>query len=567
MFRDPRSEAPSSSGGRAAASGIAYQARVGAYFCVKILAESEAATLWGLDHQEILEAVAFETNNQVDDPLIHTSHGRRVFVNVKRRLINSASDGSDFAKAIDQLVRQFLETSEFDRARNRLVLVMSTDSSNAIRSHLYNLLARIRNSAAKHCLAELVRNDDEQKVFATLRTHIDAFWKRRSGFLPSEEQLKNFLSSVWLERLDVEEVGTDEQIAQTWLNSLVLEDDDGKVAWDKLVGYCLTLISQGGSADRKSLRSELLRHGFHLKNSKTYRSDIEKLRALTAKTSQALHTLSVIQVGQQEIRIKRPVTRTLLEVCESGSVVVTGEPGAGKSAVLYEFVADLIERRRDVVFFAVDRFESTTKVTFHQEFRLENDFHEILENWTGDAPAYLVIDALDASRDHSKTKFINSLLAEVLSNPGRWKVIVSIRKYDLRTNPTPPTFSGRIENEEFTSQAFPNLRHLSVPGLSVEEWLQIPQQYPEFGTLYLEANNELRQLLMVPFNLRLMGELFGEGLRTAELSPIRTQIELLERYWNARIIGSDLGGDTRESVLTRSVAFDGQEPRDAGQSA
>ncbi len=191
MFRDSKSENPSSGGGRAAASGIGYQARVGAYFCVKILAESEAAQLWGLNHQEILEAIAFETNNQVDDLLIRTSHGRRVFVNVKRKLVNSASEESDFAKAIDQMVRQFLEMPETDLANNRLVLITSTDSSKAISTHFHNLLARIRNSATSQQLAELVRkNDDEQKLLETLSKHVDKPWKQRSGASPSEEDIK-----------------------------------------------------------------------------------------------------------------------------------------------------------------------------------------------------------------------------------------------------------------------------------------------------------------------------------------------------------------------------------------
>jgi Methylmalonyl Co-A mutase-associated GTPase MeaB len=554
MFRDSKSENSSSSGGRAAASGIGYQARVGAYFCVKILAESEAAPLWGLNHQEILETIAFETNNQIDDLLIRTSHGRRVFLNVKRRLVNSASEGSDFANAIDQMVRQFLETPGSDLANDRLVLVTSTDSSKAISTHLHNLLARIRNSAASQPLAELARNDDEQKLLGTLGEHVDKFWKRRSGASPSEEEVKRFLESVWLELLDVDEHGRDEQTAQTWLNSLVLENDEGKAAWNELVKFCLTLVSQGGSADRKRLQAELLGVGSKLKDSKTYRRDIDKLQALTKRTFQSIRTFSVIRVGEQEIKITRPVMTALMNAAETGSVVVTGDPGSGKSAVLYELVADLRDRGRDVVFFAVDRVEASTKAAFHQEFRLENDFHEILENWNGDEPAYLIIDALDASRNHSKTKFMNRLLADVQAKPGRWKVIVSIRKFDLRNNPIlQQLFSGRIENKEYSSAAFPNLRHLNVPGLSVEEWLQIPRQNSEFGELYLEANNQLRELLFVPFNLRLLGELFAEGIRAGELSPIRTQIELLERYWNARIIGSDLGGDSRESILTKSV--------------
>ena len=59
----------------------------------------------------------------------------------------------------------------------------------------------------------------------------------------------------------------------------------------------------------------------------------------------------------------------------------------------------------------------------------------------------------------------------------------------------------------------------------------------------------------MPFNLRLLGELFGEGVSIGELSPIRTQIELLERYWQERVIGSDFRGDAREAILIKVICL------------
>lgn len=546
------SKSTSSGAGRATAAGIEYQSRAAAYFCVKILAEKNLPSGWNLANDETLEIIESETKNQVDDLLIRSSVGRQIFINVKHKLINSTNKNSDLGKAIDQLVRQFLQNAGSNLQDSKLVLITSSKSSDSIKTHLSNLLLRARKSSGQ-ALYDIVRNDEERKVLTTVRNHVNIFWAEEANAAPTNEQIKQFLESVWLEILDVDAGGKDEQIAQTWINSLILDDNNGTAAWNHLIGFCLSLISLGGSTNRRDLQAELLRLGLRPQNTKSFQEDIEKLKTSTKRVFQTLQDLSVIKVGQKEIKIERPVKDALLSVSDLEPVVVTGEPGSGKSGVLYNFVGELLGRERDVVFLAVDKIESGSKTAFYQELRLEHDFHEILENWIGDELAYLVVDALDASRDPAKAKFINNLIEDVLQNNKRWRVIASIRKFDLRYNrKLQSLFAGR-STDEYSLPEFPNLRHINIPKLTAEEWLQIPQQHLDFGTLFLQASDELRELLFIPFNLRLLGELFGEGVSVGELSPIRTQIELLERYWRERVIGSDFGGDTRESVLTKAV--------------
>lgn len=93
-----------------------------------------------METNETLEAIEAETNYQVDDLLIYTSADKKVFVNVKRRLTNSTSKTSDFAKAIDQLVRQFLQNTESKSQNDKLILVASSRGSETIKTDFYNLL-------------------------------------------------------------------------------------------------------------------------------------------------------------------------------------------------------------------------------------------------------------------------------------------------------------------------------------------------------------------------------------------------------------------------------------------
>jgi len=59
--------------------------------------------------------------------------------------------------------------------------------------------------------------------------------------------------------------------------------------------------------------------------------------------------------------------------------------------------------------------------------------------------------------------------------------------------------------------------------------------------------------LRLPFNLRLLAELVDSGLTVAELTPIRTQIELLERYWSVRVVSADRATGAAEILLGRMV--------------
>jgi hypothetical protein len=106
---------------------------------------------------------------------------------------------------------------------------------------------------------------------------------------------------------------------------------------------------------------------------------------------------------------------------------------------------------------------------------------------------------------------------------------------------------------EFEDSEFPFVRHVNIPLLSEEELLQLESKAPALYDLYRSASNELRQLLRVPFNLRLAATLLENGMRREDFAAIQTQIDLLNRYWERRVIDSN-GGDDREAVLCKVLA-------------
>jgi hypothetical protein len=101
----------------------------------------------------------------------------------------------------------------------------------------------------------------------------------------------------------------------------------------------------------------------------------------------------------------------------------------------------------------------------------------------------------------------------------------------------------------FKDPEFGSVRHVNVPRFSEEELEEVWRQAPGLRELRDSAGEELREILRVPFNLRLLGELLSEGVHVSELTPISTQLELLQEYWGHRVTGDDRQGDAREFVL------------------
>ena len=534
-------------------SGDFYQAGVAAWFSTQILAEKNASTSWELEAGETFEMVACHTDNPVDDILVETSRNRRFFINVKIKVDNEKSEKSDLAGFADQAVRQFIQNEQLRESNGRILLITSSKSSPKIKETLRSLFMAVRNNRGQP-LSKIAKNAEEKSVLENFINHAKTFWKRSTNRTPNENQLRQLLESIWIQILDIDKGESDEGTAQIILNSLLTKGNkSGENAWNLLIKHCWELFKRSETTDRRRLQSELGRLGLRLKAAPSFQEDIETLKKLSRKSLTRLRKYSVIMVGEKEIKISRPVKNALIAAAEEKSIVVTGDAGAGKSGVLHDLVDDLMTAGRDVVFLSVDRIKAISESSFREDEKLEHNLDEILDGWIGDEPAFLVIDALDASRDPDKAGFLNNLIEDIILLKNRWRVVVSIRRFDLRNNSVlNGLFSGQPV-AEYALPEFPNLRHINVFTLQAEEMMQVFSQHWDFAELYNNGGFSLQKLLFLPFNLKLIGELFGDNVKFEELSPIQAQIELLERYWQKRVRDSVYDADANELALAKIV--------------
>jgi hypothetical protein len=537
-----------------------FQHRVAAWVAVHVLAEKAGTPLWDLPSDVVFEWFRCETEQPIDDLLVGASNGGLIFCQIKRRLNLSSSSGSDLASALNQFVRQFTACRNLtggshvidrplDPARDRLVLITSLDSSKPIRTYLPNVLRRARNLTPGQALDDAAANEQERKALSVVLKHIRNSWQAILSAEPSEAELRQLLSLISVQVLDVEAGGLGEQEAKNLLRSAVLRNpDQADQAWGTLVALCAGYAAQRSGADRATLQRELLNAGFDFKAPRSYEEDIKRLQRHSQQTLDALAHLARIRVGSTTIRIPRACIEALRHAAEEGSILVTGEPGVGKSGALHDFAEVLRDDGRDFVLLAVDRLAAQSLGELREELGLEHELPEVLENWPGLQPAFLVIDALDAARGDPAGKMVLDM-RQVIEKGGRWRVVASIRKFDLRYGTEiQQLFAGKPPTP-FVDSEFQRVRHLNIPRFSDDELSQIGSKSPALQRLITNAPTELRDLLRVPFNLRLMAELLGGGVSPDELTPIRTQLELLDRYWRHRVVDSDGRGDGREAIL------------------
>ena len=558
-----------SGGGAATQAGINYQNRVAAWIAASILAEAEASPPWKLPAKVTLKFLRCETEQPVDDILVGTSDNGQAFIQVKHRLTLATAAKSDLGSTIDQFVRQFFAYSTdakgkrpwerpLDAERDRLVLITSPTSPSSIREHLPAVLDKLRSTASDQTLDDnLASNQGERDALSTLRSHVTHAWQTVAGKELTDNEFRQISHLIYIQTLDVDEGGNDEDWAKERLRHSVLsEPTQADSAWNTLIKICGQFAINRSGGDSAILQTLLSQEGISLKPARSYQGDIEQLQQYSRSTADVLSEFSKIRVGDTEVRIPRPVINSLQAAANQGSLLIVGEPGAGKSGVFYEFAQSFLERGQDVVFLAVDKLDATSSGTLRNEIGLEHDLVEVLNNWVSQQPGWLVIDALDAARSGDAFKMFRDLIAQIRNTSGRWRVVASIRKFDLRYSTelqqlfrgTPPT--------EFRDNEFVNVCHLNVPQLSNDELAQIREQSECLANFIDSARPELRDLLKVPFNLRLMGDLIGMEVANEKFTPIQTQIELLDLYWQERVIvSSDQANlsDVREMVLRQAV--------------
>jgi len=549
-------------GGAATTAGVRFQDTVAAWFAVRILADSAAAPVAGLPDNTRLNFLLAETTQPIDDLNVGTSADGLICVQAKTSLSLSTNDESELRKVINQFVRQVVQGCPdgnghraFDLARDRLILAVSGHAPATIRVNLKTVLERLESASPSTLPGILAAmGGSERAAYDTLRVLFNDQWAARADTGSSDEAFLFFVSGMRILVLDLSPDGTDLRAAHDLLRNAVLhEATQTGAAWATIAELCRNLSPERTGADREYLRRILQETGVLLEPPRSYRDDIARARRYTVERLAYLRTLSVIRFADApdgEIKLKRDAQSELEAMARNGHVLVIGAPGAGKSGCIHDVAASL-SSTHDTLVIPVDRMDDSSNL--HAEFGLTRAFTltDLLVNWSGDGDAYLFIDALDAARTKGSLQRLCEDLGSIMERAPRWKIITSIREFDLQHSRDAQRLFAGDPHADLNSPRFGSIRHIHVPLLSDDELARVRDQASAVGDAVSQGGEPLNELARNLFNLRLLADLI-ENSGTAGLSTVTTQVELLGLYWTKRVVAAE-APHTHVALLSRIV--------------
>lgn len=512
-----------SAGGARAAGGMAFQAEVFAWWAALAVADVEPGL--GLDPSARIEAVGCETGFPVDDVGIAVSGGGFILVQAKVGLRRLDSRAEDLRKAVDQLVgamtaglRTAVGVRPVDLSCDRLVIATNQHGSRAFDA-LAKVCARLRDHPASLPLDDAAKTAQERTAFATFLCVIELSWTAATESAPTEEQLRQLLRVVEIQRLDFDaDAGTHRVRGET-----LLERAQAAQPFSALVGIGLEVARERSWRQRQALATVLGVPGGGIG---AVPSDVERLKELTRSTLARLDSHRVLSTPDGDVRLQRQFIDVLGLVPDS--MLITGVPGAGKSGVVAH-LAGLLPG--DQVVLAVDAVPPDRALA-QVQWKLTVDLVEVLRAWDGPEPATLVLDGLDAHRGGAS--WLADLVGELQGS--RWRVIATIRQFELtHSYRWRQLFRGNPIGPAAIMPALSQVRHLVIPNFNRDELATVATASPSVGTLLDAGGDQLRELLANPFTLSLAADLVGQ-VPIEQLAALRTQVQALVTYWQVRVL-------------------------------
>lgn len=386
-----------SSGGKAEASGSNYETLVAVWYAHCLLLGRAASPPFDLSADTQFASVSCQSDAPVDDVNAVTNDGGIVFVQAKRSVDLSSSVTSEFAKVLDQFVRQHQANAASDPAhswsrpltpeRDRLVLATPSASSSKITRVLPRLLRGLRDREGINSLRQVATNNIEEKVAATTEANLKRSWRQAYGKAPSAPELGALLRLIWVQELDLGSNERDKLQILGDLRAKLLElPNQATSAFSEVFRLMARLRADRSGADRGTLLRLLTNAGIRLLALPDYRRDVAALKRWTTLRLGPAPRFTRLLENDPDLIIERTIWPAFQGAAAAHSFLLVGEPGAGKSGLTYRLAASALADNRDVLFLPVDLLHIETFAELKAELEITHDLAEVLANWPGAQP-------------------------------------------------------------------------------------------------------------------------------------------------------------------------------------
>ena len=519
---------------------MSFQAAVGTWLAAHLVTDMPVGSRFGLVVDARPIAIQFETSDALDDIVLRLTDGGAVYVQCKTRPGLEARSDSDLGKTITQLVRFLVDARARGRSpdpiRVAAVLAIAENAPRSINSLEEGCRAFDNGGDWSEVIGRVAEN--QRSALTIFADHARAAWPIATGSDAVDQDLVDLARLFRIRRFGVDKTCGDWREASNLVGSRLFGDEDaGEPPTLALLNTVRQLIRSGAAADRPGLVRALRAAGHADTRALGFDEDVAALRKYSREECERLARHTRLPIGDG-IPLTRDCLPSLNAAIGGGSLLVIGEPGAGKTGALVALATQLATRTAPFVFFSVERLVGLTKLSdFRQELDLKNDLLDVLAAWPGVEPGIFIIDALDASRGGPSEAVIASLIELAVARLGeRWSVVASIRTFDLLNGRRfRDVMRGEPPNPDFAEADLKQVRHFRIPRLSDEELTGLASAAPRLGELVSIAPSKLRALLQNIFNLSLAAELIESGVASENIRTLTTQSELIDRYEDERL--------------------------------
>lgn len=539
-----KSSIPRRAGGRANEAGMAFQAAVGTWFAVHILVRLPVGGRAGINNQALPIAIRLETGETLDDIEVSQSDGGALHIQSKTTANLGAAAGTPLAKTIGQLARWVADEKTADRlpdpTRNVALLAVRSDAPRTLDT--LEAGCRAYDLGGEWSATRQHRNQAESEALGIFEAHAVPAWTAHRGTAPNENDLADLARIFRIVRFSMDAGDSDWREASRLLGRHLFGNDGaGDAALRDLKEIVRDLIRSGAPADRNGLLRALRGLGHNDIGAPQFEEDVVRLREVTADELERLAIHGRLPLGPG-VPIVRESDTPLIEAIRRGSILVIGEPGAGKTGALVHAAETIAAAGETIVFLSVDRFPGVSiAAELASELGLSHSLVETLSAVPGSGRKMLFIDALDAARGGPSEEVFASIIEHVRKRLSDWIVVASIRTFDLKNGSRfRQAFAGTPAYLDHAESGLSAVSHFLVPRLSDTDLAAAGQASPRLDKLLNSAPPQLKELLHNIFNLSLAAQLLTDGAQPAAFGEIRTQAELIDAYEDKRLNSTSL---------------------------
>jgi hypothetical protein len=304
--------------------------------------------------------------------------------------------------------------------------------------------------------------------------------------------------------------------------------EEGAKLWSRLVQLASENRATGGFFDLSKL-IRVLRSDFELKDYPDFVSDWIKIESLAAENVSGVRRV----IGTTGIQLTRQEERARLksEVDAHNVVVIAGESGSGKSALLSQILID--QPFTHVVWLAAGQLSKTSHAEIATAFGLAHNIPNIIAH-TADHGCVLVVDGFEKFEGEARRRQIELLRAVQEEQFVGWKVILTCQ---------PQSVEGAVD--ALAEVGITDVYRVDFDKPKLQEVFEAVGSLPGIGTLLLRAELQpmLRNLMVLDWVLRA-----GVAQRFSDSRPWIGATEIIEAIWD-RWVGSGTMSLARDSLL------------------